>query len=384
MKGFVYLLEIAIVAILAVFVLSMFFSIRIKQNWEKSDLISAAYNMLNYIKQDKDSLINILNENVTEIEALRIRNINYNLQVIGVPKSNIKVGCGPVSNCFYIRNLLTPTYVNNRWINFTVTNLDLNASEFPDYDAIIFLGLGNYSEQKSKIDKYLNRGGVLLGINSTSGDKTSPGAIAFSEIFNISDPPVPGGSFREYETIPKYFLGLGFDVIWPNDWVIWTQSWRVIHIDATHVNITNPSGTEFHVVSEGGNFTLINPVDSLTYTFKVRKILYQQRTDIQPLNTTFSFIDFSEGNVIGQYNIINNSAGFALMTSNNTAIWMSDFPDSDEHRTLVKAALASRVSNWFAERHITIRESITVSSFIPLCCDMPETVELYLTLWYEV
>lgn len=72
------------------------------------------------------------------------------------------------------------------------------------------------------------------------------------------------------------------------------------------------------------------------------------------------------------------------MTSNNTAIWMSDFPTSDEHRTLVKAVLASRVSNWFAERHVVTGETITVSSFMPLCCDMPETAELYLTLWYEL
>lgn len=186
MKGFVYLLEIAIVAILMAFVIGIFFSVRIKQNWEKPDLISSGYNMLNYIKQDNKSLIDILNENMTETDALRTENMEYNLQVIGVPKSNIEVGCGPVSSCPYIRSLLTPTYVNNRWINFTVKDLDLDAPEFPAYDAIILYGLGNYSEQKSKIINYLNKGGVLLGINSTSGDKTSPGAIAFSEIFNIT------------------------------------------------------------------------------------------------------------------------------------------------------------------------------------------------------
>lgn len=693
MKGFVYLLEIAIVAILVTVVLSMFFSVRVKQNWEKSDLISTGYNMLNYIKQDNNSLINILNENMTKIDALRTKNMKYNLQVIGVPKSNIEVGCGPVSSCYLIKSLLTPTYVNNHWINFTVTDIDLNAPEFPDFDAIILYGLGNYSKQKDKINNYLNKGGVLLGINDTFGDKSSQEAKDFYEIFNSSDPfsdgfesndfsmwdslisnlnsslevtttippgspaakavistpygrnethygghasftkdfedeeevytnfsfylaatpslnewkndsypiiiashikkgidransyylnsvflwkrldpptdnniyigmrvyngkstrytwnftntvidpnawyniefktllacgsgvaelwvhkvtdppnpspifswtdlcnddggattinetrigldaspgditgayirdgmidmmdqflvgfaygsnegearyvptadftganrwypdgtvdmkdvnliaslygcpkgslpnpssnvqayfdsiyistqqiviPTPlGGPFREYETIPKYFLGLGFDIISPHEWMIWGQRWRVMYTDATHVNITNLLGTEFHFVPEGGTFSITSPVDNSDYTFKVRKIFYQDRIFIQPLNTTFPFIDFSGPScVIGQYNVINRSDGCALMTSNNTAIWMSDFPETDEHRTLVKAAILSR-ANWFVKKQSTTKDTVTVSSFIPMCCDMPETAELYLTLWYEV
>jgi len=559
MKGFVYLLEIAVVAILVTVVLGIFFSVRIKQNWEKSDLISTGYNMLNYIKQDNNSLIDILNENLTEINALRTKNMNYNLQVIGAPKSNIEVGCGPSTSCPFIRNyLLTPAYVNKRWINFTVKDLDLDAPEFPDYDAIVFLGLDNYTKQKNKINNYLNRGGAVIGINGTYGK----GDAGFWEIFNISDPPEtltpnapgaytqlnyqnpsggehwdkvtdsddntlvglmntnsyttdtynisdtsipvgskinnvtvyvrvygeptfimfmqgyfkitintynklyngtetllpflswttysntwtknpstganwtvaeinaleigislknaydeinfeystddcarvyavidytspPPNSFREYnpskETIPKYFLGIGFDVL--NTWTIWEESWRIDY-GANYVNITkisDPSNNRTFLY-EGKNFSLKGP-DSNDYQFKIKKI-WSDRTDIQPLNKSFVFKDFAvaEGNVNTTFVeniIIKRSNNFAAMTSNNTAIWISDFPlsfgtVSDEYKTLVKAAILSRTDKWIAKGVSTDKERITVSSFIPLCCDMPETAELYLTLWYEL
>jgi len=72
------------------------------------------------------------------------------------------------------------------------------------------------------------------------------------------------------------------------------------------------------------------------------------------------------------------------MTSNNTAIWISDFPESNEYRTLVKAAIASRVKNWILKDIDYSKEYVAVSSFFPLCCDMPETAELTFYLWYKI
>jgi hypothetical protein len=470
MKGYVYLLEMAIAAMLITIVLVAFFAIRIKQNWERADLIAIGNNILNSIKYDSNYLTEVLNENLTKIDNIKEENINYGLKIIGSPKSNIEVGCiNPY--CPYVDSLLTDTYVNGRWINFSVNSFDIT-NGIPDYDAVVLVNFTGYSTYKQNITDYLSKGGVVIGINSTA---TKPLEQSFSYIFNLTDPPptkslytsfnsepiyeshknlkidfykftifnfstailillssiwsflifykfkyslprvsfsrfaiylliitffiiyqtyfsgykgitfaTTAVSFKSYkpvnETIPKYFLGIGFDVI--NSWYIWEQNWNIEYLTVPlRVNISR--GSEYYVKGKGEIFSLTSPIDSKSYSFKIKEIWYQTRTDIQPLNKTFVFKDFSEGNVRGT-GIIVDASDHASMTSNNSAIWISDFPRSDEYRTLVKAAIASRTDKWTAEEVYTDAETTTVSSFASLCCDMPETAELYLTLWYRV
>jgi len=118
----------------------------------------------------------------------------------------------------------------------------------------------------------------------------------------------------------------------------------------------------------------------------VKKILWDEDlVIIQPINTSFIFKDFSEANdVTGKVNIISLFNDQAVMASNNTAIWISDFPEGDEYKTLIKAALASRVKEWIIKEPDLTKEYVVISSFHPLCCDMPEIAELTFYLWYKI
>jgi hypothetical protein len=179
MKGFVYLLEIAIAAILMVVVLSTLFAIRVKQEWSTADLIDAGNNMLSYISQNSSFFINILNENLTDIEKVKPVNIDYGLSVKGSPKSNITVGCP--SQCSYVESLLTDVYVNGRWIYFNIEPFDITGG-IPEYlDAVVFVDFTEYSTYKQNITDYLNRGGAVVGINAFTNNE------AFLEIFGLQE-----------------------------------------------------------------------------------------------------------------------------------------------------------------------------------------------------
>jgi hypothetical protein len=181
MKGFVYLLEIAIAAILMVVVLSTFFAIRVKQEWSTADLIDSGNNILNYISQNSSFFINILNENLTDIEKVKPANIDYGLNVKGSPKSNITVGCP--SQCIYVNSLLTDVYVNGRWIYFNVEPFDITGG-IPDHlDAVVLIGYGDseYNNYRDEIEDYLNKGGTVIGINDAIDNNN------FLDIFGLQE-----------------------------------------------------------------------------------------------------------------------------------------------------------------------------------------------------
>jgi hypothetical protein len=369
-------------------VLSVFFSIRIKQDWERAEIVAVGNNILDSIKNNKNFFLNILNENFTDIDLNKPPNIKYGLKILGSPKSNIFIGC--VMNCDYFKNLINPSpnygtvFVNGRWINFTIDPFDIN-SGIPAYDAIVLINYTNYSDPtiKSYINSYLNSGGVLIGINATLSNTN----VDFNNVFNLT---ASSGSsnivnFTFYnpsdDEIEKYFLGIGIEAY--SNWYIWEDKWNVDYWGSNKVNITNalvPSNNRTDL-KEGDMFSLTGP-DSNLYYFKVKKMWYPERVEFQVLNKSFIFKDFSEKNVRGK-NIVGYS-NYAALTTNNSAVWISNFPQSSEYTSLVKAAILSRVEDWTAKYALTSREKTSVSSFTSLCCNMPETAELYLTLWYEV
>jgi len=395
MKGFIYFLELAISAILIIIILITFFTVGIKQDWERSHLISLGNDIFNYLK-NSGNLIKVLNNDTSEIDSIIPPNIDYGLKVYGSPKPNIKVGCTNEIMRNYVDSLLTDTYVNNHWINFTVFSFDINDGIPSDYDAVVFVNYTEYSNPsvKSNITDYLNKGGVVIGINATFNNND----IDFNDIFGLSQTSSGGDNFYftsyspSEDEIEKYFLGLGFDINTNNIidtkkwgyWYIWGDS-RIVNITSTTVDIENKTDEDFIINKmEGETFNLKGP-DLNWYTFKIKKIFWDNFVIIKPINTSFIFKDFSEANdVTGKVNIIALSTGQAEMTSNNTAIWISDFSWNDEYRTLVKAAIASRVKEWYVNEVDLTKEYVTVSSFFPLCCDMPETAELTLYLWYKV
>jgi hypothetical protein len=390
MKGFIYLIEIAVAAILMTVVLTVFFSIRVKQDWERPDLVASGNNILNSMKNKDDFFLNILSENLEDIDKSKPENVKYGLRISGSPKSKISIGC--YINCFYLTNMLNPAlqygsvFVNGRWINFTIDTFDINTGIQP-YDVVVLINYTNYSHSaiKSRINEYLRNGGILIGINETQSNSD----VDFNAVFNLS---AGSGSsnivnFTFYKPsendIAKYFLGIGMDAY--TNWRIWEEEWRIDYWSSNKINITknsNPLDNRTNL-AEGSIFNLTSPADGVKYFFKVKKMWYPERVDFQFLNKTFTFKDFSDTNKVRGKNIVGYS-NFASITTNNSAIWISNFPQSDEYRALLKAAILSGVDEWDARGVYTKREKTTVSSFASLCCDMPETSELYLTLWYEI
>jgi hypothetical protein len=370
-------------------VISVFFSIRIKQDWEHAEILDAGNNFLDSARNNNNFLINILNGNFIDVETNLPKNINYGLEVLGSPKSDILVGC-PL-NCEYLKDILmrSPNYgavfVNGRWINFTVDSFNINTG-IPYYDAVILVNYTNYSNPtiKSYINDYLKNGGVIIGINDTLSSSDSD----FNNLYNLSS--ASGASSTVYFTsynpsvddISKYFLGIGMETY--SDFYLWEQQWNVDYWGTNSINLTdvsNPSINRTNLV-EGSVFGLTGP-DANQYFFKVKKLWYPDRVDFQALNKSFVFKDFSEKNVGG--NNIVGSGSYAALATNNSVVWLSGFNRGDEYNSLVKAAILSRTDVWLAKFAIgSNKEKTTVSAFESLCCDMPETAELYFTMWYEV
>jgi len=394
MKGFIYLLEISVALILMLVVLGTISTYKTKESWERADLVTIGNNIGKTLKSE--DIIEILNGNFSKIEDLVPPNVDFGLKVSYASKNNITVGC--VEYCNYINNLLTDSYVNGHWINFSVEYFDINTLNYipSNFDAVVFVNYTEYSSRKSNITDYLSKGGVVIGINATF----NTGDADFNDIFGLSAVGGGGGAFHftpynpSQEEIEKYFLGLGFDINTDNTigskkwgyWYIWEDSRRVNITSSNTVDIENKTIDEGIIqnIPEGESFSLKNIGSNTFYMFKVKKVFWDKFVIIQAVNTSFIFEDFSEINdVTGNFNII-EAANEAEMTSNNTAIWISDFPESNEYRTLVKAAIASRVKNWILKDIDYSKEYVAVSSFFPLCCDMPETAELTFYLWYKI
>jgi hypothetical protein len=103
------------------------------------------------------------------------------------------------------------------------------------------------------------------------------------------------------------------------------------------------------------------------------------------VNSSLAFKDFSDANdVRGAYNIVSLPSGQSEMTSNGSAVWISDSAGSDEYRALLKAAIASRVKQYDAILPDTTKKYVALSSFYTMCCDMPEIAKLTLYLWYKI
>lgn len=391
MKGFVQIVEVAIAALLIILVLPTFFSgINVKLNWETADLIETGNYIFNSL-ENSGNISNILNDTqgiIRQIDNLKPKNVRYAFKVKGTSKQNVLIGCVCNDRQFeYAKEILTPAYVNNRFINFTVNKADIN--NINEYDVLLFINYTGFSSQKDKIENYLNSRKGILAINATYSNTNND----FNEIFNLT--PTSGSAttviFQKYEPwknkIHKYFLGFGFDVETLNIvenkkqgyWWLWENSRQVNITQTFEVEIENsPSNI---IVSENQEFYVLDPENN-NYYLKVKKIWPDKSgIIIQALNTSFVFKNFAEDEEkVKGNNIIGNN--FAAMTANNTALWISDFPKSDEYRTLVKAGIASLVDEFYLVSPKNVKKSLMVSTFINMCCDIPETIELIFILWY--
>lgn len=395
-KGFIQLVEVAIAAFLIIFTLPIFFSgLNVKLGWERADLLATGNNILRNLQVSGEiyKILNKTEEVEKNITLLKPINVGFGLKVSGSPKPNITVGCNCTSDRFdYVKSLLTPVYVNGRWVNFATEKISFPTPEKYNYDVILFSETVDF-DNDAEIQNFLRNGGKVVIFDDIEASEWRN----LRNTLNINENP--GGSadymnFRDYnpskEIIPRYFLGFGFDIATTAEvegkgqgyWYIWCQQ--------KQVNNTG-SAAEIQDVgskSEGDVFSLSGP-DMKSYFFKIKKIWPDKyRVDIQPLNTSFVFKDFrdaGEAKLEGVNNVIygNKLNTYSLMIRNGSAVWLSNFSSySDEYKTLLKSAVASLANEFYLFPIKTKGKHVVVPYFLNLCCDMPETLELGLVLWY--
>ncbi len=403
MKGFIYLLEVAVAGILVALILGSFLTLQTtKTQWGKSDLIELGKNIF-YALDNSGDIMRLLNDSdntFNKINKLKPPNVDYGIFVSGTPNNNIKVACQ--LNCAYVNSLLTDVFVNGRKIKFSVTQVDILTDNLDKYDTIILVDQTNYGEPyKSKLLNLMSSGKTIVAVNDTISTTNTD----FNFIFGLTTTGTFTKDFlrlKKYnldysdDSISRYFLGFGFDIQTPDDYANDPgKSWGYWYIweDKKVVNITRVGGNFFVEIQdvsgrkkEGDTFTRIGP-DGNTYTFKVKKIFNLKSAEFQPLDKNFVFRDFSEDNVV-HYKLNNllfrvaSPSNVAGATRNGTAIWISNFPWSDEYRTLVKAAVASGAERWFLKEQVQKNNTISVPFFVDLCCDMPENPEVDFIFWY--
>lgn len=395
MKGFIYILEITIALTIILTIFIAISSFEPSGSMERTVLVEAGDNVMRLLKSS--DVYEIMQGNASSIESLLPKNMRFGVKIEGVPKDNITVGCAQPSMCSYISELLPGYRINNRTVKFTIVQFDINAlNHIPqNLDAVVFVNYTDYTTRKSNITNYLQNGGIVVGINGTfsyNGD--------FNEIFGLTAGSPSSGNMKfpaydpQGDETEKYFLGTGFDIRTDTvsagrktgNWYIWNER-RTVNASSTNVIIENKTASEGFIryIPVGGFFRLRSPHDNNFYTFMIRKINWDTSVSIMPMNTTFVFGDITESiDVMSDTSILSTPSGSSGMGTNGTAIWISDFPLSDEFSSLARSAIASKVKRYDPIEINYAKKYATVSAFYPLCCDMPEVAKLTLYLWYRI
>ena len=140
MKGFIHLIEVAISGILIMIILGLFFTTEeVKLNWERPDLISTSSNVLNTMAASGKlpGIFSNSTATLADIENITPANIEYGIRIYGTPPNDVKIGCA--SSCSDIRSALSKgSYVNGRWIKFSVDEIDMSTDDLNYYDAVMF------------------------------------------------------------------------------------------------------------------------------------------------------------------------------------------------------------------------------------------------------
>jgi len=405
MKGFAYLIEIVLSTVLIIVVFGTFFTVQnIRQSFERSDLIGISDSIFESINSG-GNISKLLNNDFSEIDNSRPKNVGYGISISGTAKNNITVGCLQ-NQCSYISSVLTPAFLNKYQINFAIVPFDIDASPLiPNFDVVVLVNYTNYTFNKVKLMEFSQRG-ILVGINATySADPD------FFQIFNLT---TGSGStellkFRTYspatDKLEKYFFGIGIDIplttktssqsngtltLWGDVWDV-----KVLTSDTNNaifqkrgstISVTKTYCTTYDYLCQSQSiFTATGP-DGLNYSFKIKRISLDT-VDMNPMNFTFPFVDFSERNAIGVDNspLRNSINTYAALTTNKNSIWISDFPPGDEYKSAVKAAITSRITlqNWYLKQVDTTQETVSNSYFFPLCCDITDVIQLNMIMWYR-
>lgn len=384
MKGFLYLVETAVAAVLIAVILSSVFAAQYSgSDWTRADLIGVGNNLFDAFGESISLTLNST-QIFDEIDMLKPANVKYTFRFRGIPKSKIIVGTNSI---FEVSKYLEPSYLNGRVIEYDIYGFNPGDS-LNKFDIVV---LSDYNGYNLTAIQEFSKNKVVIGI-----EDELTGAEGFLNYFSINRVKVPvkptNLEFNSYNDLTKYFLGIGFIVktrntttnglygtwkIKNNNPAITISAYPKMCIDEGGVPTCTPDTEERKTFSYDGNSYFVKDINYGDFGNSWVRLSIKE--------TNFYFADgFTDGNIdstefsdklIGDNNC-------AAMTKYNNRIWISKPDNYDtEYKALVQAAVASSVMDWYIETPDS-EKTVEVSKFLGLCCDIPETAEISLVLWY--
>ena len=328
MKGFIYLIEIAVAGILIAIILSSLLSAQeVKINWDRAELIETGNDIIHSLKSTNE-FANIFNSTV-DIDRLAPPYVNYTIKVYGIPMNNIKVGTNREA---LVKSYLNDIIINNRKISYDVVSIDYD--NIYSFDVLVFVDEYNTKYKNKLIDFSKEKG--IVGINFEEND--------FENFYYI-------GNDNDIDNkIKKYFKGIGF--FEPASGTTPPTGSFSFNGDSISFIINDDS---IEVIDDGIYYV----GDSITiggYDFTIKKIDKLDGVWILP-----------EQNFVDQY--------FNGDIDNNKKY---------EYTALIQSAVAvASINNngWILGKNPK-RPNVYVPTFIEIGNDIPEIAETDLILWY--
>ncbi len=406
-KGFVYIVEVSFAIFIFSFsIWSSISSIDVKSFWEANELIYtgiAVSNILNSYDINKLLENPLLFSNITEYSIPD--NMYWGIEIKGTPKSLIEIGC---ANCtgravLFLRNILTPVYYNERFVNFTVTPVTFTSlNDVKNFDVLIFINFTNF-DSNNLIQEYLKNGGKIIAITDILANELEN----LDDTFSLKQSQVNVNRYSEFTSyldtkpfIQKYFIGTGFRIEAKTTVENRKQGAWKIWLNEKEVNINPSLSVEIEgigTLNEGDVFSLNaraeNPeLPNKNYYFRIKKV-FPEEVYIQPLNTSFVFPQIVESYEVkveanNGKNVISSRQGnriyspLIVNTTTSRAIWMSYFPQSSEFELLLKSAIIS-INDVFVLKTFFGETGISIPIYTSTCCDIPEALEINLKLGYK-
>jgi len=219
-KGFVHMIEVIIVVVMALFAFYQFSYITTPDvDWERTKLTILGTDVLRVMDETNVNWFDAVAVKSNLTNLISSSNIVYNVELDNVIKQNINIGClCAVGEVAGIVDALQPNplYINSENITFTVNRIDpsnLNALLNPIYDVVI---IPNYVDLNTQnLRRYLGLDkGVIELFSLTQGQVSGAQTDVFGLYWDVDIPngagdivisPYAKNPGPETYTIYKYF-----------------------------------------------------------------------------------------------------------------------------------------------------------------------------------
>lgn len=426
-KGFVHIIETVLVSLMAIVaIMYLLYPVNPEIGWERAGLTTTGEDLLAVLSDDY--LKDIMEKGREEIgskvsDILTGEKISFNMKSVGAYKNEIRVGCNcSEKEASELRKILTPAYVNNRKIKFTVYPFkfeDLTTEKWVDYD-VIFL---NEDDQVSTAKNYVGDIKSFLGrgrgiVEFVDFDSSGEIGDLQREIFGLRQDGGDGGDVeftnREDPEKPNYgigklFYGTDSSVEFADGgaggektgyWTIWNISHKVKTYKSNsvfdRVNVSNDTDEDYEYagLKEGDEFNIKHDGDY--YYFDVERIESDGRRAWFNHLGNYKFENSNDeitspaeikiSPINGQDNIVaETTGGRAVVTVNASegkAVWISK-AGGDDIKGLVKAStIWSAGKDWWNLLRTTNNERVKVEYFVSQGEEIYEPYNIELSLWY--